>query len=239
MQSPIEAESLRKRRWAVVLPSMWVPFIVSFLYSVFLDGTLAGNAAYVSVKFFLLLFPIIITIWVLKERVLASLPDIPRQRMRSIVMGSVFGIATVALMFGLLKTGIGDVVRESNGPIRKFVSGLGVLDNFWIFAIFLSCIHSYMEEFFWRWFVFGNLRKLIPVGGAILLAGIGFASHHVVILSKFLPLPWAVLFGAFVGLGGIVWSWFYYKHNTLWGAWISHMIIDFGIMWIGWELIQS
>ncbi len=48
-----------------------------------------------------------------------------------------------------------------------------MLDNFWIFAIFLSCIHSYMEEFFWRWFVFGNLRKLIPVGGAILLAGIG------------------------------------------------------------------
>ncbi len=233
-----DAAAQGRKRWILVLTMMWVPFLMSFAYSYLLEGTRIGNSCYIAVKFYLLAGPTIATVWILRERVLAPIPDKLRLRIRSIIMGTIFAVLTVGVMFGLMQTGIGDVVRDNGHQVKDFTIKLGVLEHFWMFAIFLSFLHSYMEEFFWRWFVFGNLSRIMPAGGAILLAGVGFASHHIVILSKFVPLPWAILFGAFVGVGGGVWSWLYWKHNTLWGAWVSHMLIDLGIMWIGWELIK-
>ena len=47
------------------------------------------------------------------------------------------------------------------------------------------------------------------------------------------------MFGLLVGVGGVLWSLLYAKHKTLYGVWISHMIVDLSIMVIGYDLICS
>ncbi|NNE91377.1 MAG: CPBP family intramembrane metalloprotease, partial [Verrucomicrobiales bacterium] len=231
----------RKKRFWLTVPFLFLPFVASLFYAIFFDGTPLGTACYIGIKIFLIGWPIVATLLFLRERIRFRDRANPGQTGRSILWGSVFAIATLGLMFGLMQTPLGGLIDGYSGSIREFVEGLGVMNHFILFAVFLSLLHSSMEEFYWRWFIFGNLRQLVTPGKAMFWAAVGFASHHIVILSQFFKpeggesnLFLAILFGACVGLGGAVWSWLYHRHGNLWGAWVSHMIIDFGIMWLGW-----
>ncbi|MEM1442522.1 MAG: CPBP family intramembrane glutamic endopeptidase [Verrucomicrobiota bacterium] len=227
----------RKRRLAVVLPALVVPFIASFFYFVLFPGTAFGNSFYSGVKFFLLLWPFVATLFILREKMVDRTRE--KRHVASILPGTIFGLLVVGLLFLLLRaTPLGDILDENAGRIAERIEDLGVAENFLLFALFLSFIHAWLEEFYWRFFVFGQASKLMSVPKAHLIAAVGFASHHIVILSQFFPLGWAFALGACVGIGGFAWSWMTYRYNSLLGAWISHMIVDLGLMWVGWEVLQ-
>jgi len=230
-------KNLAKRKW-VTIPAMLIPFAASFFYFVLFPGTAFGNSFYSGTKFFITIWPIIAVGWILKEAFIDK--SRIRQHRRSIVIGTTFGLVTAGLMIFLIKaTPLHHVIFDNSEQIVERIRGLGVAEHFLIFAAFLSIIHAAMEEFFWRYFVFGQLRRFVPVSTAHLLAAAGFASHHVVILSQFFPFPWALALGTCVGIGGAVWSVIYQKTNSLAGSWISHMIVDFAIMWVGWLLLNG
>jgi membrane protease YdiL (CAAX protease family) len=224
-----------RRCWLVVLPALVLPLAASFFYFVLFPGTTFGNSFYGGIKFFLLIWPILATGWILRESFRRKAPG-PGDRRRSIIIGAAFGIAT--LMFGLTEfTSLGEIVAGGAENIREKTEGLGVMDHYVLFALGISIAHAALEEFYWRWFVFGNLRRLVPRFWAYLLAGAGFASHHIVVLSEFFPSEFAWFLGACVGIGGVAWSWIYQRTNTLIGPWISHILIDLGIFWIGYRLL--
>lgn len=225
------------KRWGVLIPALLFPLVASFFYWVLFPGTVLGKSLYGTIKFWLLVWPIVATWLILKEPFRRESPQ-PGDRKGSLIWGVGFGFAVVALMVVLLKaTPLGAVIADAEGPIRDMVTKLGVLDHFILFALVLSIVHSALEEFYWRWFVFGNLRHLMSPGWAIVVAAVGFAAHHVVVLESFFPLGYALFFGACVGVGGAAWSWIYQRHRTMLGAWISHMIIDFGALGIGYWLL--
>jgi len=226
-----------KRVW-VTIPAMLIPLAASFFYFVFFPGTVFGNRFYSGTKIFITLWPIVAVGLILRERFVDR--SLQRQHGKSILMGSVFGLTIAALMVFLMKaTPLHEVVFRNSGKIVERIRGLGVAEHFLIFAAFLSIIHAAMEEFFWRWFVFGQLRRLLSLPKAHILAAAGFASHHMVILSQFFSLPWAVCFAICVGIGGAVWSLLYQETNSLAGSWVSHLIVDLAIMWIGWLLLGA
>ena len=227
-------------RWLVVIPALLLPLLASFFYFIWFPGTAFGNSFYIGVKFFTLLFPFVAVWWILKEK----FADDPRPKLhrKGIIWGTVFGLLTFAVLIGLVKfSPMAGVLDENGHKIYERMAGMGIGNPalFIAFAIFVSFLHSALEEFFWRYFAFGQLRKLVPVGMAILLGSIGFALHHIVVLSQYIPLGLAFLFGACVGIGGAVWCWLFNKTNSLVGAWISHMIVDLAIMWVGWEILQK
>ncbi len=225
------------RPW-IVLPFMWLPLAASFFYFVLFPGTSFGNSFYTGIKIFLLFWPIIAVKLILKEPFVDRSLD--RQHGASIWMGTVFGLVTSGLLvFLVLKTPIREVIFSNGDQIVERIKGLGVAENFLIFAAFLSVIHAWLEEFFWRWFVYGQLRRFLSDHWAHLLAAIGFTSHHLVILSQFFPFGWALFFSFCVGVGGFVWSWLYRRTNSLAGPWVSHMIVDVAIMWVGWILLKD
>lgn len=226
------------RRWAVLLPALVVPLAASFIYFVLYPGTAFGNAFYVIAKLNLLLWPIIGTLWILKEPMVDK--SLQRRHKASLIQGTLFGIAVTAVLVFLYKgTPVGSVVGENVVRISERIVGLGIADYYWQFALFLSFAHAALEEFYWRWFVFGNARRLMPATAAIVLAAVGFTAHHVVVLSQFFSLGWAFVLGSCVGVGGAVWSLIYHRTNSMWGPWVSHMIIDLAIMWVGWEVLQA
>lgn len=221
----------------MVLPALVVPFIASFFYFVLFPGTAFGNSFYSGVKVFLLLWPFIAILGILREKMVDRSRE--KRHLASILPGTFFGLLTVGLLFFLLKATPLAVLLEENAPrIAGRIEDLGVKENFLLFALFLSFIHAWLEEFYWRFFVFGQASKLMSVPKAHLIAALGFASHHIVILSQFFPMGWALVLGACVAIGGFAWSWMLHRYNSLWGAWISHMIVDLGLMWVGWEVLQ-
>ena len=96
-----------------------------------------------------------------------------------------------------------------------------------------------MEEYYWRWYVFGQGRKIINVPTAIIVSSLGFMAHHVIVLSVYFGLfsfP-TIFFSLSIAVGGAIWAWLYQKTGSLYGPWISHIFADIGIFWIGWDLI--
>jgi len=238
-EKSIPPSASRKTRWLAVAPALVLPLLASFFYFVLFAGTAFGNGFYTAAKIFLLTWPVIATWAVLREPFRRQRPGVFGRR-KSLLVGGLFGLAIVGLMLALKEfSPMGAVLEQNGARVRERVEGLGMLDHFVIAALAISIVHSALEEFYWRWFVYGNLRHLVPAPWAHALAALGFLSHHIVITSQFFPLGFAVFLGICVGVGGAFWSWLYQRHQTLWGAWFSHMLVDFGIFWIGYRLLFS
>jgi membrane protease YdiL (CAAX protease family) len=101
--------------------------------------------------------------------------------------------------------------------------------------------HSLFEEYYWRWFVFRQLRRLAPLWPAVVISALGFMAHHVIVLHEILKsAPWlAWLLSLAVAAGGGFWAWLYERSGSIFGPWLSHLLIDAGIFWIGYDLIRE
>ena len=147
----------------------------------------------------------------------------------------------IALYFIVLRpAGFFDAVAPL---VREKVHGFGVhtLAAYLLLALFYSLIHSLLEEYYWRWFVFGQLSRGCNLPLAIAIASLGFAAHHVLVLGHYFgwvsPLTW--LFSASIAIGGAFWSWLYHRSNSLLAPWLSHALIDAAIFAIGYDLITA
>ena len=125
--------------------------------------------------------------------------------------------------------------------VNKKVSGMS-LDSptkFVLLGLFYALVHSFMEEYYWRWFVFKRLLKDTPFWVAVGISSVGFMAHHVILLATFLgwDAPLAYLISATVAIGGVVWAWLYYRCTRLVYPWLSHMIVDAAIFALGYVLV--
>jgi len=226
----------RTRIWASVIPAATLPLIASVFYFVLFAENPFARYVYAITKLFTIVWPLITIHFILRT----GWPRIAwdtKHELKAVPMGAAFGVAVVALMFVALQTSIGDMVDRNAGRIGGIVKNFGIHETYWLFAAFISFIHSFIEEYYWRWFLYGRLAKVVPNAFAHMLAGAAFAAHHVVVASVYFGLGWGFALGACVAIGGIVWSLLYEKQGTLTGAWVSHMIVDAGLMAIGHRLI--
>ena len=106
-------------------------------------------------------------------------------------------------------------------------------------GIFYALCHSFLEEYYWRWFVFDILDKFHSTWVANIVSSLGFMAHHVVVLGFFFgwDSPLAYLLSISVAIGGVVWAWLYRRERSLRSCWISHMIVDAGIFSLGYFMI--
>jgi membrane protease YdiL (CAAX protease family) len=228
----------RSRTWAVVLPATVLPLFGALLYFVIAKGVGLAQLAYSGTKLFTLVWPLIAVPWILKHRI--ERPAWREARhWRTLPLGLLVGAGIVGLMFLLMQTEwLGSPVRANADRINDTITGLGLnRANYWAFGICLAVLHSLLEEYYWRWFVFGGLRQLMPAGLAHALAGAAFMGHHVVVVLQFFPVPLALFLSFSIGLGGVIWSGMYVRQGSLLGVWLCHIIVDFGILTIGYQLL--
>ena len=73
------------------------------------------------------------------------------------------------------------------GPItaKATAMGMGSPARFILGGVLLSSVHSLLEEYYWRWFLFGGLRRFMPVAAAVILSSLAFTAHHVILLAVY------------------------------------------------------
>jgi membrane protease YdiL (CAAX protease family) len=229
-----------KAQWAAVLTAMIYPAILTLVYFVWLadsDSTLQ-QLAYGIGKTLQFVLPVTLAVWIWHDRL-----RWPRPNSRGLLLGAAFGLVIVAgmciLYFPWLKP---QGKFEAEGAImRSKVISFGITTPllYAAMSIFYSLLHSLLEEYYWRWFVFRKLHQLTQLWPAIAISSLAFMAHHVVVLGTYLGWnsPWTWAFSAATGIGGAFWAWLYNRTGSLYGPWLSHMIIDAGIFAIGYDLI--
>jgi uncharacterized protein len=224
--------------------AMVFPTIAASIYFVGLASGQRGNvwqqAAYVAGKIVEFGFPIVF-IWLTTR----PLPSLRKTTMKGIGLGLVSGLVVMggmlAVYFGFLRHG--KMLEHTPDLIKAKLSEFHVdsWPNFLALALFVSLLHSLLEEYYWRWFVFGKLRTLLPMTPALVLASLAFMAHHVVILHVYFPdrfLTAVLPFSLGVAVGGAFWAWLYQRSGSLLGPWVSHLLIDATLFVIGWDLLQ-
>lgn len=172
------------------------------------------------------------------------LPRVRQPRLEGLSLGLGFGLLVVTLMLGVYLGALRGTAMLQQTPARlqqKLIEfNMATPARYAMLAAFVVAAHSLLEEYYWRWFVFGQLRTIVRRTPAIALSSLAFMAHHVVVLYVFLP-GWfwmaALPFSLGIAIGGAVWAWLYERSGSIWPSWLGHLLIDAGIFAIGWDLL--
>ena len=227
--------------WPAILFALFFPTVLTWVYFIALADSAPWlqKGTYAVGKVIQFAFPLVFVLLIRKERLAFRGID-PRGLVLAIGFGLLVSGAMLALYFFWLKPAgffAGPVADEIRGKLKGF--GVTSLAAYAVLAVFYALVHSLLEEYYWRWFVFGRLRKLQPLGAAVAISSLGFALHHVLVLAKYFgwdsPATW--LFSAGVAIGGAVWAIVYQQSKSLLGPWLSHLLVDGAIFLIGYDLM--
>ena len=183
--------------------------------------------------------PVWIVLRVNKEQL-----GVHRPRAAGVSMGVLFGLLALALIVGIyqlaLKPNAG-IMSLLDEQVTSKVEGfqLNSVAAYTALAAFYCLIHSAMEEYYWRWFVFNRFLRHWSLGQACAISSIGFMAHHVIVLGMFFGFEnWMTyVFSIGVAVGGAVWAWIYNRSGNLYSAWISHAFVDAAIFWVGYDIL--
>jgi len=180
--------------WLAVAFAMLVPTAVTLVYFQWLkdSGSSFQQIAYAIGKALQFGFPIAwVLIWYRHK--LNRSANGPRglggANSKQIWIGFGFGLLVVATMFAIyfLLIQPSEVAAGLTEMVKEKVSGLGV-DSVWKYlglGCFYALGHSFLEEYYWRWFVFDYLKKFTSTWAANILSSLGFMAHHVILLAFF------------------------------------------------------
>jgi membrane protease YdiL (CAAX protease family) len=241
-ETPTSAGKPTRSDVAAVVFALTFPTLLTLVYFILLAESaawmqLAAKAIGIVVQ---VGFPLYWVVRVQKMRL--SLPPVKRT---DLVIGGLLGLAIVAAMFAAYHLWL----KSSNSfdaaaaEIREKVKGFGIDSTvkFAALGLFYAALHSLLEEYYWRWFAFAQLRRVIQPVPAIAISAIGFMAHHVIVLSVF--FGWGTFLSLFLSLGvavgGVLWAWLYDHTRSLYGPWLSHALVDAGIFLVGYEIVRS
>jgi membrane protease YdiL (CAAX protease family) len=241
--------------WAALGVALTLPMLMSYLYFVLVAPPTSASeppetnpwmqGLYALAKVVQFSWPIV---WL-------ALADRRRLRPRwpgwrgtglGLAFGAVVGVSICALFWALLdlspSPSISLAINEMSEKVRRKMaeSGLSRPLTYVAFGAFLCLGHSLLEEWYWRWFVHGELRRLLPWAAAVTVSSLGFMAHHVVLLAVYFPgrfFTMAVPLSLCIAVGGAFWAFLYDRTGSLVGPWLSHALVDSALIAVGYRLL--
>jgi hypothetical protein len=227
----------RGRIWVGLVPAMLLPAVSSVLYFHLFPQARISWLLYTGTKIFTIIWPVVAILAIEGHRPRLGPVDW-RKHAGALPLGLLTGAAIGGLGIALYHfTGMGAYIDAHGGAIQAKVRALHLLEYYFLYVTFLSILHSLIEEYFWRWYVFGRLARVVPAGAAYALASLAFAAHHYVVLAAYFPAFGTIFFGTCVAIGGALWCALFRRQETLAGAWVSHMLVDMAIFYIGYRIL--
>ena len=231
--------------WAGTAFAFFFPTLLTFVYFVAAkEDPSLQKSCYAVGKAIQFLFPALFAAFVLRESIR------PRSlAARGLEIGAVFGIAILIVSvycwkrFSLEGGPLFAASEALSANLTPRLEGVGIrtLGTYILLALFYSVIHSGLEEYYWRWFVFGQMNKRIKTYLAAFIASVGFSLHHVLVVGDYFgyasPLTWGATLAVFCG--GFFWCWLYDRSESIYAPWLSHGLIDAAIFLIGYRVLFS
>ena len=159
-----------------------------------------------------------------------------RPKKKGILLALLLGIGIYGLILGAYFavspffdfSGIADSLTRDMG-----VTG----ENFLFVSLYISFVNSLLEEFFFRGFIFTNVKKLSGRGLAYWFSAAVFSLYHAAMMvGWFSPLLFLlVMLGLFAG--GLIFNYLNEKADTIYCSWLTHMFANFAINTIGFILL--
>lgn len=233
--------SRRADGWAVFFALVW-PTLATWVYFVVLAHSTPGRqqAAWLIGKVVQFAFPLVWVLAVQRRAIRWKRPGAA-----GLAEGLAFGVAVFALMLTAYYCWLapGAYLTAATAAVSQKVAAFGIrgLPAYVALACFYSICHSFLEEYYWRWFAFGQLRQLIPWKTAVAVSSLGFMAHHVLVLGTYfgwLSLA-TIAFSLAVAVGGAIWAWLYQRSDSLYGPWLSHVLVDAAIFVVGYTMITG
>lgn len=238
----MSSDNRRRLLWTSLVIAMVLPTVVTWIYFVLLHGgdPRIQQVTYGVGKSVQFLLPIAVVAILFRQEL-----KWPRSGHQGIEIGVGFGF----LVCGLIVTAYFFTI--SNQPIEARLidaasekvksMGIATVARFWVVGVFYALVHSFLEEYYWRWFVYGQGRKFWSPGLSGVISSLGFSAHHVLLLGFFFGFDeWRTYaFSLAIGIGGGFWCWWYQRTGNLTAVWVSHGIVDVGIFGLGYWLLMS
>lgn len=192
-----------------------------------------GQVAYGLTKALMLAVPLA---WLL-VREHGSLAFASRPAGRGMQAGALSGGAIAAAMVGGYFLFGDALVDRARVGATADVAGFGDPFVFGLLAFYLIVVNPALEEFAWRWFVQTRLYRFMPVAAALPACAGLFTLHHVVVLAAQAGTVATVLGSLAVFAVGLLWSWMYWKYDSLWPAYVSHALVDVALVIVAADLV--
>ncbi|MFQ5720239.1 MAG: type II CAAX prenyl endopeptidase Rce1 family protein, partial [Acidobacteriota bacterium] len=172
-------------------------------------------------------------------------PPVPRgEPLAGLLAGLGSGAFMAAGLAGLYLLALrgGPLLADAAPRVADRVTaiGAGTPVRFLLLTLFLSGLHSLLEEYYWRWFVFGRLQRRLGRVSSVALSSLAFTAHHVIVLHAFAGpdhVTATACLSAAVAAAGALWALLYVRYATLAPSWLSHLLVDVAIMAIGYDLV--
>ena len=111
-------------------------------------------------------------------------------------------------------------------------------ENFLYVSLYISFANSFLEEFFFRGFVFTNLKQHSGRKLAYIFSAVTFSLYHVaMMIGWFSPALFLLVMVGLV-IGGMIFNWLNEKLDTIYCSWLTHMFANFAINTIGFMLLK-
>ena len=234
-------------RLAVVGVGIALPSLVTWLYFDLLADTSWRVVAYGAGKLVQFALPVVWVGLILRQRwkragLAEQEPTLaPWTIRRDLVVGIGLGLAVVGLMVAVYRLIPAETVAALMPRVRAKVESFHISSaaQFAALGLFYAILHSGMEEYYFRWFLYGQLRAVATPPVAAVVSGLAFMAHHVIVLHHYFAdrIGWTIFLSLSIAVGGVMWAFQYERSRRLWGIWMSHAIVDAGIFAVGYQLL--
>ncbi|MCS7166775.1 MAG: CPBP family intramembrane glutamic endopeptidase [Gemmatales bacterium] len=221
---------------------LFFPTVAALFYFLILSGSAWAKPIYIVAKTIQFGFPVLYVHLVQRQTLSVRAPH-----RKDWLVGFASGIALVMIIwvayFAYYRSQpwMTQVGAHIWGKLQEI--GATTLSAYLGLALLLSIVHALLEEYYWRWFVWSELSQRWPSWLAIIMANAAFTLHHIVVLYVYIPGTYfwtsGMLFSLGIMVGGMIWSLVYRYTGNIYSAWVSHVLVDGALMYIGYDLTRS
>jgi len=146
----------------------------------------------------------------------------------SLILGTLI-LVLIVLVYGFI-----DHMVDQGGMIEEFESKYRISkSNILFYGLYLIFINSFLEEFFFRGFIFLSMKKEGKRLLAYVYSSLLFAVYHIANIQNWMALPIFILAMSGLFVGGLIFNYLDDKANTFINSWFVHICADISIVYIG------
>ena len=97
--------------------------------------------------------------------------------------------------------------------------------NIIFIGIYIIVINSFLEELFWRAFLFKKMKENIG-NASYFITGLAFSFHHIMFYYDWFTLPFFLLVTIGLSIYAIIMNYLFNKYQDLYSCWFVHAIVD-------------